>query len=135
MEDMGEKEEKRIILYKKDRNDVGVKVRFEKETAWLSQEQIVQLFGKSQSVVSRHIGNVFKDGEVSEKSNMQKMHIANSDKTVVFYSLDIVLVVGYRVNSAPAIRSPTAISGRLLFSSCIFSRRTSISTRSPAKRN
>ncbi|MDX9757320.1 MAG: RhuM family protein, partial [Sulfurimonas sp.] len=51
-----------------------------------------------------HINNIFKDNEVDEKSNMQKMHIANSDKPVSFYSLDIVLAVGYRTNSSKAIR-------------------------------
>jgi len=56
-----------------------------------------------QSVVSRHINNVFKDGEVNRESNMQKMHIANSDKPVTLYSLDVILSVGYRTNSSKAI--------------------------------
>lgn len=97
------KQQNRIVIYKKGRSDAGVEVRFEKETAWMPQEQIVQLFEKSQPVISRHIANIFNDGEVEKKSNMQKMHIANSDKPVVFYSLDIVLAVGYRTNSASAI--------------------------------
>ncbi|MEA2088657.1 MAG: virulence protein RhuM/Fic/DOC family protein, partial [Patescibacteria group bacterium] len=55
------------------------------------------------TVVTKHINKILKDGEVNEKSNVQKMHIANSDKLVKFYSLDILLVVGYRTNSAKAI--------------------------------
>lgn len=66
--------------------------------------QIVRLFDVDQSVVSRHINNIFKDGEIPKKSNMQKMHVANSDKPVVFYSLDVVLGVGYRTNSKVAIQ-------------------------------
>lgn len=74
-----------------------------RETIWATQAQIVDLFDVDQSVVSRHIINVFKDGEVDKKSNMQKMHNANSDKPVFLYSLDVVLSVGYRTNSKVAI--------------------------------
>ncbi|OHE14370.1 MAG: DNA-binding protein, partial [Sulfurimonas sp. RIFOXYB2_FULL_37_5] len=68
------------------------------------QAQLCDIFEKDQSVISRHVNNIFRDNEVDEKSNMQKMHIANSDKPVSFYSLDIVLAVGYRTNSSKAIR-------------------------------
>lgn len=54
-----------------------VEVRLEQDTVWLSQAQMVSLFSRDQSVVSRHIGNVFKEGELKRQSNMQKMHIAN----------------------------------------------------------
>ncbi|MGM0943883.1 MAG: RhuM family protein [Bacteroidota bacterium] len=60
---------------------------------------MVHLFQRDQSVISRHISNVFKEGELGEKSNMQKMHIPNSDKPVAFYSLDVIISVGYRVKS------------------------------------
>ncbi len=60
------------------------------ETIWATQAQIVQLFAVDQSVVSRHIKKIFEDREVNKKSTMQKMHIANSDKPVVFYSLFIL---------------------------------------------
>lgn len=58
---------------------------------------------KDQPVISRHINNIFKDKEIDKKSNMQKMHIAKSDKPVELYSLDIILAVGYRINSIKAI--------------------------------
>ncbi|MDD2916840.1 MAG: virulence protein RhuM/Fic/DOC family protein [Candidatus Gracilibacteria bacterium] len=74
------------------------------DTIWASQKEIGDLFGVDQSVISRHIRNIFSTGEVDEKSNMQKMHIANSDRPVVFYSLDVILGVGYRVNSGVAIK-------------------------------
>lgn len=73
------------------------------ETIWANQSQISEIFNIDQSVVSRHIRNIFKDWEVDEKSNMQKMHIANSDKPVNYYNLDIILSVWYRTNSSKAI--------------------------------
>jgi hypothetical protein len=90
-----------IILYTPDENAERVEVRIdaEKETVWLSQEQIVRLFQRDQSVISRHIRNVFKEGELEEKSNMQKMHIPNSDKPLTLYNLDVIISVGYRVKS------------------------------------
>ena len=59
-----------------------VEVRLAKNTVWLTQSQMASLFGRDQSVVSRHISNIFKEGELERESNMQKMHIANSDKLV-----------------------------------------------------
>lgn len=91
-----------IVIY--EDGNVELKVEFDGETVWLTQAELVKLFEKDQSVISRHINNIFKDKEVDEKSNMQKMHIANSDKPVKFYSLDIVLAVGYRTNSIKAIK-------------------------------
>ena len=91
-----------IIVY--NDGELELKVSVENETIWLTQTQLCNIFEKDQSVISRHINNIFKDNEVDEKSNMQKMHIANSDKPVSFYSLDIVLAVGYRTNSSKAIK-------------------------------
>ncbi len=76
-----------------------VEVTFCDETIWLTQEQLAKLFGVERSVITKHIRNVFKTGELTEKSNVQKMHIPLSDKPVKFYGLDIVISVGYRVNS------------------------------------
>ena len=88
-----------IILYTATDNQTQIDVQFEKDTVWLNQEQLVTLFQRDQSVISRHIRNVFKEGELDEKSNMQKMHIANSDKPVTYYNLDVIISVGYRVKS------------------------------------
>lgn len=91
-----------VVVY--NDGELEVKISVNDETIWLTQAQICNIFEKDQSVISRHINNIFKDKEVDEKSNMQKMHIAFSDKPVSFYSLDIVLAVGYRTNSSKAIR-------------------------------
>jgi len=88
-----------IILYRTDSIAEHIEVRIDEKTVWLTQQQLVQLFQRDQSVISRHIRNVFKEGELESKSNMQKMHIPNSDKPVVFYNLDVIISVGYRVKS------------------------------------
>lgn len=79
-----------IILYQTDELPEHIEVRINEDTVWLNQEQLTHLFQRDQSVVSRHIRNVFKEGELDEKSNMQKMHIANSDKPVIYYNLEVI---------------------------------------------
>lgn len=88
-----------IVIYQAEDGKIVLDVQLEQETVWLSQAQMVALFERDQSVLSRHIRNVFKEGELEEKSNMQKMHIANSDRPVAFFSLDVIISVGYRVKS------------------------------------
>src|SRR5690606_8331598 len=79
-------------------------VSLDNDTVWLSQAQMCELFGRDQSVVSRHIRNLFREGELPEESNMQKMHIAGSDKPVAYYNLDVIISVGYRVKSARGVQ-------------------------------
>ena len=90
-----------IILF--ENQDVKLEVNMNGETEWLTQEQMAKLFGKDRTVITRHINNIFKDGELEEKSNVQKMHIANSDKLVSLYSLDVIISIGYRVKSQNGI--------------------------------
>ncbi len=92
-----------LVIFKSAKGQVKLRGDFDRETIWATQADIVNIFNVDQSVVSRHVRNIIKDGEVDEKSNMQKMHIANSDKPVSVYSLDIILAVGYRTNSTKAI--------------------------------
>ena len=93
----------KIVVYQNKTGSIAFRGDFRRETIWATQAQIVDLFDVDQSVVSRHIRNIFGSGEVAEKSNMQKMHIAGSDKPVIAYSLDVILSVGYRTNSSVAI--------------------------------
>jgi death-on-curing family protein len=97
------KENKKLAIYQAKDGAIELKQDSQKETIWANQNDLAFLYEKDQSVISRHIKNIFKDKEIDKKSNMQKMHIANSDKPVEFYSLDIILAVGYRTNSARAI--------------------------------
>ena len=87
-----------LVIFETKDNTIKLEVPVENETVWLTQAQMIELFDRDQSVISRHINNAFKE-ELDKKSNMQKMHIANSDKPVAFYSLDVVISVGYRVKS------------------------------------
>ena len=89
-----QKPTKKIDIYK-----VKLEVNMKDETVWLTQAQMAELFCRDVGVISRHIKNIFKENEIDEKSNLQKMQIASSDKPVNFYSLDVIISVGYRVKS------------------------------------
>ncbi len=88
-----------IVLFETEDHKVLLQVQMQDETVWLTQNQMIELFGRDQSVISRHINNVFKEGEVEKESNMHFLHIANADRPVAFYSLDVIISVGYRVKS------------------------------------
>ncbi|MFZ7259871.1 RhuM family protein [Avibacterium avium] len=92
-----------IEIYQSQDGSTQVEVQFNQDTVWLSQAQMVSLFGRDVSVISRHIRNAMKDGEISEKSNLQKMQIASSDRPITLYDLDTVISVGYRVKSPEGV--------------------------------
>ena len=88
-----------VVLYNPD-DTIRLEVRMNDETVWLSQAQMAELFGKDQSVIARHISNVFKEGEQDKESNMQILHNTLSKyKPTTVYSLDVIISVGYRVKS------------------------------------
>ena len=93
-----------IIIYTSADGSTKIDCRIQGKTLWLTQAQIAELFGRERSVITKHILNVFSEGELNEKSNVQNLHIANSDKPVALYSLDIILAVGYRVKSPRGIQ-------------------------------
>lgn len=88
-----------IALFQAPDGAVRVEVRLERDTVWLTQAQMAELFGRERSVITKHLRNVFRDGELDEQSNVQNLHIAGSDKPVAFYNLDVIISVGYRVKS------------------------------------
>ena len=90
-----------IILF--ENQDVKLEVNRKDETVWLTQEQMERLFDRNIGVISRHIKNIFTENELDMESNLQKMQIPNSDKPVSFYSLDVIISVGYRVKSKNGI--------------------------------
>jgi len=94
-----ENNEMAFVIFKTEDEKIAVDVRFEEETVWLSQEQLAVLFERDRSVIVKHIANIFSEGELEEKSNVQFLHIANSDKPVKFYNLNVIISVGYRVKS------------------------------------
>ncbi len=99
---MGKRIEKSLI-YQAKNGAIELRGDVSRETVWATQAQIAEMFGVERSVVTKHIRNILRDEEIEEKSNVQKMHIAKSDKPVAAYSLDIILGVGYRTNSRIAI--------------------------------
>lgn len=88
-----------ILIYQTEDGKTKIQTRLENETVWLSQEQMAELFQRDRSVITKHICNIFNEGELEEKSNVQNLHISSSDKPVKFYSLDVIISVGYRVKS------------------------------------
>lgn len=93
-----------IVIYTTKDGQTQLDVTFDKETVWLTIAQMSELFQRDRSVISKHIKGIFADGELDEKSNVQILHIANSDKPVKFYNLDMILAVGYRVRSQRGIQ-------------------------------
>ena len=91
-----------IVIY--EGGEARVEVRIDRETVWLTQEQISLLFDRERSVITKHIRNVFAEGELDAESNVQNLHIAGSDKPVKFYNLDVIISVGYRVKSQQGTR-------------------------------
>ena len=96
-------EQGELIVYTSSDGQASIDVRLKDETVWLSQAQMQELFGRDQSVISRHVNNVFKEGELPRERNMQKVHIANSDKPATLYNLDVIISVGYRIKSKRGI--------------------------------
>jgi prophage maintenance system killer protein len=88
-----------VIFFQAADGQVSLDVRLEADTVWLSQAQMAELFGRERSVITRHVGNVFREGELAEKSNVHFLHIAGADRPVGFYNLDVIISVGYRVKS------------------------------------
>lgn len=98
--------EQDIIVYENGAN-LRLQVKTDGETVWLTQEQMSVLFGRDQSVVARHISNIFKEGELERNSVYAKFAYTASDgKTyqVAFYNLDVIISVGYRVKSLQGTR-------------------------------
>lgn len=91
--------ENEIVLFESEDDQVKLNVEFDGETVWLTKEQMAALFGRDRSVISRHISNIFREGEILEEGNVHYLHIANSDKPVAFYDLDAIISVAYRVKS------------------------------------
>ena len=97
-----------IIIYQAPDGTTNLDVRLENDTVWLTQAQMVMLFERDQSVISRHINNIFKEGELDKNvvyANFAytTQHGAMKDKTqtnvVQMYNLDVIISVGYRVKS------------------------------------
>jgi prophage maintenance system killer protein len=89
----------KIIIYTASDGQTSIDVKLENETVWLSANQMALLFERDAKTLRKHINNVFSENELERKRNTQKMRVPFSDKPVPFYSLDVIISVGYRVKS------------------------------------
>ena len=92
-----------IVLFETKDKEIKLSVPIEEDTVWLTQAQMTELFSVDRTVITRHVNNIFKEGELGRESNVQKLHIANADRPVQFYNLDVIISVGYRVKSQRGI--------------------------------
>ena len=99
-----------IIIYRAEDNTVQLNVRMENETVWLTQKQMADLFGVKKAAISKHVSNIFSQGELSPDMTVSKMEtVVNRGfrgmvlDTIDYYNLDMILSIGYRVNSKRAI--------------------------------
>ena len=88
-----------IVLFESTDGAVTLPVEVERETVWLNAEQMAELFNREVTVIRRHINNIFREKELVKGSNMHFLHLTNSNKPIAFYSLDVIISVGYRVKS------------------------------------
>ena len=88
-----------VVIYQTEDGKSRIDVMLENETVWLTQEQMAALYDRDRTVITRHIKNIFAEGELDEKSNVHFMHFPFSDKPVGLYNLDVIIAVGYRVRS------------------------------------
>lgn len=92
-----------IVIFETVDSAVKLEVAVEEETVWLTQAQMSELFEVDRTVITRHVNNVFKEGELERESNVHFLHITNSDRPIQYYNLDVIISVGYRVKSQRGI--------------------------------
>jgi len=97
-----------IILYQPGNQPIHIDVRIDGETVWLTQTQIAELFGTKRPAITKHIGNIFRSGELIENNTCSILEHMGNDGVqkykTKFYNLDVILSVGYRVNSINATK-------------------------------
>ena len=96
---------KDIVFYKKNNGEMNIELLLNGETLWVTQKTMAEIFDIDRSVITKHLKNIFKDGELDKNQVCAKFaHTANDGKTynTEFYNLDAIISVGYRVNSKKA---------------------------------
>lgn len=95
-------EQSKIVIYQTQDGKISIDVKLEQDTVWLTANQMSLLFDKDEKTIRKHINNVFKEEEVDKDNNTQKMRVVGVKQSVAFYTLDVIISVGYRVNSKRA---------------------------------
>ena len=88
-----------IVLFETEDRNIVLPVNVEKDTVWLSANQMAILFERDEKTIRKHVNNVFSEEEVNRDNNTQKMRVDGVKQSVPFYSLDVIISVGYRVKS------------------------------------
>lgn len=88
-----------IVLFNTEDNEVKLEVPVNGETVWLSANQMAALFDRDEKTIRKHINNVFSENEVNKDNNTQKMRVEGVKQLVPYYTLDVIISVGYRVKS------------------------------------
>jgi prophage maintenance system killer protein len=101
---MKNEEKNQIVIYETEDGQTQIDVRLDGETVWLNNSQMGTLFKREESNVRRHILNVFKEGELERENNVHFLHVNGVKKPVPFYSLDVIISVGYRVKSKRGVQ-------------------------------
>ena len=94
----------KIIIYQSEDGKTQLDVKLEGETVWLSTRQMAELFNKEESIIRRHVNNVFKEAELKRENNVHFLHVNGVKKPVPYYTLDVIISVGYRVHSQRGVR-------------------------------
>jgi len=94
----------KIIIYQSEDGKTQLDVKLEGETVWLSARQMAELFNKEESNIRRHVNNVFKEAELKRENNVHFLHVNGVKKPVPYYTLDVIISVGYRVHSQRGVR-------------------------------
>lgn len=92
-------EKSEIILFETEDKSILLPVNVEKDTVWLSSNQMAVLFDRDEKTIRKHVNNVFEEGELEKINNTQKMRVDGVKQSVPFYTLDVIISVGYRVKS------------------------------------
>ena len=94
----------KIIIYQSEDGKTQLDVKLEGETVWLNTKQMAELFDKEESNIRRHVNNVFKEAELTRENNVHFLHVNGIKKPVPYYTLDVIISVGYRVHSQRGVR-------------------------------
>lgn len=94
-----EQNQNELVLFESKDKGIKLSVPFNNETVWLSSNQMAELFERDEKTIRKHVNNVFSEKEVEMENNTQNLRVVNVKQSVTFYSLDVIISVGYRVKS------------------------------------
>ena len=102
--------ENKLILYKDDEGNVNVTVRFAEDDVWLTREYLAEIYATTPQNISLHVGNIYQDNELKEEATRKKFFLVRQEgnrqvqREIDHYNLDMIIALGYRVQSPVAVR-------------------------------